>query len=322
MTSSLSRSPLSIFMKTPIFLCIAALSSFARAELTDEQKRVPLEADTTDPKLTKIVLLAGSVCSKPGGHEYFAGCAILASALKQTKGVWPVMAAEGWPKDEHIFDGARAIVVYADGGAKLPFLEPVRWAKVKSLVDKGAGLVMLHQAVDVPEDRAEEIQSWLGGVFKKDIGCRGHWDMSFDSFPKHAITRGVTPFSAPGDGWLYDLHFAAGAVPVITGQVPDKARTSADAKAHAGRAETIGWAFERANGGRSFAFTGADWHTNWKAEGQRRLVVNGILWSAKIEIPEGGAPVAFEPGDIAKNWDDKPKPAPKGTGAPAANEAK
>ncbi|MEO6742531.1 MAG: ThuA domain-containing protein [Chthoniobacteraceae bacterium] len=309
-------------MKIPALLCLAVLSSFVRAELTDEQKRVPLEVDTTDPKLTKIVLLAGSVSSKPGGHEYFAGCTILANALKQTTGVWPVMAADGWPKDEHIFDNARAIVVYADGGAKLPFLEAARWEKMRSLVAKGTGLVMLHQAVEGPEDRSEEIQSWLGGVFKKDIGCRGHWDMSFDSFPKHAITRGVAPFSAPGDGWLYNLHFAPNAVPVIVGQVPDKARTSADAKAHAGRAEVLGWACERANGGRSFAFTGADWHTNWKAEGQRRLVVNGILWSAKMEVPESGAPVAFEPGDIAKNWDNKPKVAPKAAVAPAEKAAK
>ena len=305
-------------MKLPLLLCLAALTPFARAELTDEQKRVPLEADTTDPKLAKIVILAGSVSSKPGGHEYFAGCTILANALKQTTGVWPVMAAEGWPKDERIFEGARAVVVYADGGAKLPFLDAARWEKMKSLVGKGVGFVMLHQAVDVPEDRADEIQSWLGGVFKKDIGCRGHWDMSFDTFPKHEITRGVAPFSAPGDGWLYNLHFAPNAVPVIAGQVPDKARTSADAKSHAGRAETIGWAFERPDGGRSFAFTGADWHTNWKAEGQRRLVVNGILWSAKVAIPEGGAPVAFAEEDIMKNWDNKPKGVPK----PAEKAAK
>jgi len=298
-------------MKIPILLCLAASASLTFAALTDEQRRVPLEADSTDPKLAKIVLLAGSVSSKPGGHEYFAGCTILTNMLKQTNGVWPVMAAEGWPKDERIFDNARAVVVYADGGAKLPFLDAARWEKMKSLVAKGTGFVMLHQAVDVPEDRADEIQSWLGGVFKKDIGCRGHWDMSFGTFPKHAITRGVTPFTAPGDGWLYNLHFAPGAVPLITGQVPDKARTSADAKAHTGRAETIGWAYERADGGRSFAFTGADWHTNWKVETQRKLVVNGILWSAKIEIPEGGAPVAFDPADITKNWDNKPKPAPK-----------
>jgi hypothetical protein len=169
---------------------------------------------------------------------------------------------------------------------------------------------MLHQAVDVPEDRADEIKAWLGGAWTKDIGCRGHWDMSFSDFPKHAVTRGVQPFSAPMDGWLYNLHFADGATPLVMGQVPDKSRSTADAKAHNGRAETIGWAFERANGGRSFAFTGGDLHRNWQVEGQRRLVTNGILWAAKVEVPEGGAPVAFEPADIAKNLDAKPAAAP------------
>jgi len=64
-----------------------------------------------------------------------------------------------------------------------------------------------------------------------DIGCRGHWDMDLkpvDKFP-HPVLRGVKPFTAKGDGWLYNLHFLPGAVPVIAGQVPDKARTSADA---------------------------------------------------------------------------------------------
>ena len=309
-------------MKPLLLSCLIGIVPLAHAELTDEQKRLPLEVDTKDAKLAKIVLLAGSVSSKPGGHEYFAGCVILANALKQTPGVWPVMAAEGWPKDEHIFDNARAIVVYTDGGAKLPFLDAARWEKMKSLVAKGTGLVMMHQAVEGPEDRSDEIQSWLGGVFKKDIGCRGHWDMSFDTFPKHAITRGVTPFTAPGDGWLYNLHFLPGAVPVIAGEVPDKARTSADAKAHSGRAETIGWTYERKDGGRSFSFTGADWHTNWRIEAQRKLVVNGILWSAKLEVPEGGAPVAFNPADISKNWDTKAKPAPKAAVPAATGDAK
>src|SRR5688572_26272090 len=39
---------------------LLALSTFACAALTEEQQRVPLEQNPTDPKLTKIVLLAGS----------------------------------------------------------------------------------------------------------------------------------------------------------------------------------------------------------------------------------------------------------------------
>lgn len=290
-------------------LALAALSLTAHAELTDQQKQVPLEVDAPDASMTKIVLLAGSVSNKTGQHEYFAGCSLLMKCLKQTPGVWPVMAAEGWPKNEAIFDGAKAVVVYADGGPKLPFLDEARWEKMRGLVNKGTGLVMLHQAVDVPENRADEIKSWLGGVFQKDIGCRGHWDMEFAEFPKHAVTRGVRKFAAPKDGWLFNLHFAPGAVPLLAGQVPDKARSSADAKANTGRAETIAWAYERPNGGRSFAFTGADWHANWIAEGQRRLVTNGILWSAKVDVPESGAPVAG--GDMNANLDAKPAPAAK-----------
>jgi hypothetical protein len=292
-----------------LFPFIAVFAAFtARAELTDEQKRLPLEVDAPKPGLAKIVLLAGSPSNKAGQHEYLAGCALLMDWLKQTPGTWPVLVADGWPANEAIFDGAKAIVVYADGGTKLPFLEPVRWARIKASVESGVGFVMLHQAVDVPEDRAGEIQQWLGAVWQKDIGCRGHWDMSFETFPKHAVTRGVGSFSAPLDGWLYNLHFARGAVPLVTGTVPDKSRSTSDAKANVGRAEVIGWAYERANGGRSFGFTGCDLHRNWSVENQRRLVVNGILWTARFEVPEAGAPAAMSHAALATNLDAKAKP--------------
>ena len=137
-------------MKTPTFLlALFALTLGAHAqakyELTEEQRKVPLEAAPSDPKLAKIVLIAGSVSNKAGQHEYFAGCAMMMDWLKQTPGVWPVLVADGWPKNEAILDGAKAVVVYADGGPKTPFLEPARWAKMKSLVDAGTGLVVMHQ---------------------------------------------------------------------------------------------------------------------------------------------------------------------------------
>lgn len=293
----------------PALLALAVTS--ASGALTEEQLRVPREAATPDPKLAKIILLAGSVSNKPGQHEYFAGCALMMQWLRAQPGVWPVLVAEGWPQDEHILDGARAVVVYADGGPKLPFLEPARWAKMRDLVGKGAGLVMLHQAVDVPEAQAEELKGWLGGAWTKDIGCRGHWDMEFAAFPKHPILNGVQPFAAPLDGWLYNLHFAEGTTPLVTGAVPDPSRTTPDAKAHAGRAEVMAWALERADGGRSFAFTGCDLHKNWQVESQRRLVANGILWAAKLPVPAEGAAVALAPGAIAANLDAKPAPAAK-----------
>src|SRR5688500_2087401 len=77
---------------------------------------VALEAEPTDSKLTRIVLVAGPTTAKLGEHEYFAGTVLLAEMLKQTPGVFPIVARDGWPKNPKIFEGAKAIFFYMDGG--------------------------------------------------------------------------------------------------------------------------------------------------------------------------------------------------------------
>jgi hypothetical protein len=298
-------------LRSALLLGIALLP--LRAADPHDQSGVPLEVDAPDAKLTKIVLLAGGPSSKPMAHEYFAGCALLMGWLKQQPGVWPVMARD-WPKQEAILEGAKCVVYFGDGGGKQPFIEPARWARLARLLDSGAGLVLLHQAMDFPQGPdGDKVQNWLGGVFRSDIGCRGHWDMELKPVGTHPVLRGVKPFAAPGDGWLYNLHFAKskGFAPLIVGQVPEKSRTSADAKQHAGRDEIIGWAHQRADGGRGFGFTGADLHKSWGYESQRKFVVNGILWSAGLEVPAEGANTKFAEADLNQNLDKKSAPAPK-----------
>lgn len=287
-------------------LSILASTSLLRAELTTEQLKIPLEADSPDKSKAKIILLAGSTSNKPGQHEYFAGCAMMMDWLRTVPGVWPVLVTDGWPKNEAIFDGAKCVVSYMDGNSKMAFLEPARWERMKKLAAAGTGLVVLHQGVDCPDDHAAEFQQWFGAVFQKDIGCRGHWDVKFESIPAHAINTGIAPFELPKDGWLYNLHFApSGVTPLLAATLPDTSRSTADAKAHMGRAETVAWAFERPGGGRSFGFTGCDLHKNWDVDAQRKLVVNGILWSAGLPIPEGGPKTTCTADDLAKNLDRK-----------------
>lgn len=271
-----------------------------------DQSRVPLEAEAPQPGLAKIVLLAGGPSSKAMAHEYFAGCALLMDWLKQQPGVWPVMA-RGWPADERVLAGAKCVVYFGDGGGKQPFAEPHRWATLAKLLDGGAGLVLLHQAMDFPAGPdGAKIKGWLGGVFHSDIGSRGHWDMEFKTIPAHEVTRGVKPFAAPADGWLYNLHFAEkGVVPLLVGAVPDKSRSTADSKKYPGRDEVIAWAYTRPDGGRGFGFTGADLHRSWSYASQRTLVLNGILWAARLPVPADGAQATFDPASLDLNLDDK-----------------
>ncbi|MBI3856151.1 MAG: hypothetical protein HY293_10730 [Planctomycetes bacterium] len=89
-----------------------------------DRSDVPLEVEPTDASAAKIVVIAGGFSKGKGEHEYFAGSALLTKLLKQTPGVAPVLAAEGWPKNERLLEGAKTIVFYMDGGGKQPILAP------------------------------------------------------------------------------------------------------------------------------------------------------------------------------------------------------
>ncbi len=248
-------------------------------------------ADPPAPR--KIVLVAGETAKVDvvGHHDYLAGCQCLEVLLRQTAGVETVRVNDGWPKDESVFDGAKSVVFYTDGGGKQAFLSsPQRIEKLQSLMDDGVGLVLIHQAVDVPDEHAQQVQSWLGGVYLKNKSSRGHWDSHHIDFPKHAISQGVTPWKIK-DGWLNGLQFVdkmQGITPLVwSSKEYEEGRAGIDG-------HIVAWGYERPQGGRSFGFTGLDAHSAWELPGMRQLVVNGVLWSAGVEIPATGAPCQIE----------------------------
>jgi type 1 glutamine amidotransferase len=282
----------------------------ARAADPYDQSKVPLEVEPPAGfHGKKIVLVAGRASHGPGEHEFFAGCAVLMNLLKQTDGVWPVMARDGWPKNEKIFDGAASLVFFMDGGAGHPVIKPGHMEAIQKHLDQGAGWVNLHYAVEYPKESGQRVLSWMGGYYETGYSINPHWDADVRSLPKHPITRGVRPF-AIRDEWYYNIRFPEdmkGVTPILTAIPPDNTRTTPAAKEHPGRPEHLAWAFERPDGGRGFGFTGAHFHRNWADENFRRVVVNAILWTAKVEIPEGGAKVDFDPADLNKNLDRKGK---------------
>ena len=69
--------------------------------------------------------------------------------------------------------------------------------------------------------------------------------------------------------------------------------------------EVVAWAVERGDGGRGFGFTGGHFHVNWGIPEFRRMIVNALLWTAKVEVPEGGARCEATPEELKQNLDDK-----------------
>ena len=251
-------------------------------------------------------------------------CASSPDWLRQTPNVWPVLVAEGWPKNEAILQNAKALVVYADGGIKLPFLAPQRWGEqVKSLVNHGASMVMLHQSVDIPAEHSDEVTVRGSAARSSRISAAaatGIMELPATS-PRTRPCAASPRLPHRFDGWLYNLHFAPGVTPMLRGAVR-KSRAPVPMRRLIPTARRrSAWAYQRPAGGRSFAFTGCDLHRNWSIEErQRRLVVNGILWSAGVEVPAEGAPAVLGKVPMNANLDTKPAktPAAEKPAAPVA----
>ncbi|MGD0093305.1 MAG: ThuA domain-containing protein [Planctomycetota bacterium] len=294
----------------PAVLALLALGAGTRAEEEVDpydQSKVPLEVEPTDPNAIKIVLVAGSKSHGPNDHEYFAGLALLANMLRQTPNVFPVMAREGWPKNEKIFEGAKSIAFFSDGRAGHPIVKPGRMDILQKYIDQGAGWVNIHYAVDYPPAVGDRILTWMGGYY--DVGCSVNpfWVADFKSIPEHPVTRGLKPFTAR-DEWYYNMRFCEGmkgVTPLLQAVPPDNTRGTADAKKYPGRAEIVAWAFERPNGGRSFGFTGGHSHKFFEEVNFRRIITNALLWTAKVEVPADGAKVDLDPKDLMRYLDDK-----------------
>ena len=62
--------------------------------------------------------------------------------------------------------------------------------------------------------------------------------------------------------------------------------------------EAVAWGIERADGGRGFGVVMPHFYKNWGHDDVRRFLLNGIVWTAKLEVPPEGVTTA--PPDLKK----------------------
>ncbi len=265
----------------------------------------------------RILLIAGRPSHPPGEHEFRAGCLLLQRALNGMAGVEASVASNGWPASLDAFADAAAVVIYADGGPGHPVLQGDRVHFLEGLARKGVGLGFMHYAVEVPKGQAGELmQDWVGGYYEHEYSCNPMWNPEFALFPEHPVSRGLQPFSIR-DEWYFNLRFREdmkGITPILVAAPPDAVRDGPyvyppgpypHIQAAKGRREVMMWVREREDGGRSFGFTGGHFHTNWGQPEFRKVVLNAMLWIARVPVPEGGAESTVSPEELRRNLDLK-----------------
>lgn len=261
----------------------------------------------------RVVLIAGRPSHPPGMHEYNAGCILLKRCLDDSGLVETRLFTNGWPKAPGSFERADAVFLYMDGGKRHDALRDENLQQLRVLMNAGVGFGCAHFAVETPKEHGRDWLEWLGAYYEVGYSINPIWEAKIETLPRHAISRGVEPFVAR-DEWYFNMRFndAGGRLtPILVAKPSRQTReTSYGPYPHivqaAGRDETLMWAYERTNGGRSFGFTGGHFHENWGNENFRKLVLNAIVWSAKADVPASGVQSQVSAAELKENLDPKP----------------
>jgi type 1 glutamine amidotransferase len=261
LASFLAPSPQSL---APILLCLLLASA----------------ADAKTPGKRLLLLGQGPDGHPPQSHEYLAGLKILAACLRDTPEleVSLVRADEPWTEGPKLLREADGVVIFLAQGAHWVQADPRRLDALTALAARGGGLTALHWGIGTKDAREVEAFVRLLG------GCHGGPDRRYKVLettasparPPHPIASGIEPFRVR-DEFYYQLKFVPPA-----GSIRPVLQASID-----GQQETVSWAWERPDGGRSFGFSGLHFHENWRLSEYRRLVVQGVLWTMKLPIPAG-----------------------------------
>jgi hypothetical protein len=277
---------------------------------------------TADAAEKKIVLVAGKLSHGPGEHEFRAGCLLLKSCLDKVPGVSAVVYSNGWPNVDTAFDGADAIMLFMDGGGGHPAIKGDHLKVLGDLMKKGVGLGCYHYGVEVPKDKGgPEFLDWIGGYYEDRWSTNPHWEADIKSLPKHPITRGVHPFKV-NDEWYFNIRFRPemkGVTPILVAKPSDETRQGKTASprgpyphivAASGREETLAWAVERPMAGADSVSPARTFTKISATTISARLVLNSLLWLAKMEVPENGVQSSVTADELKQNLDPKPTRRP------------
>ncbi len=290
---------------TRIALGIAAISGCVLAVHAQNTPRPP------DPNARTIVFVAGPKDhGAPGRHEYMKDLTVLKYCIDHASNVKGVATRiyNGKVPAINMLRNPAAIVLDSSGDrtpeeshALFPqndttdqkTYDPYTTERLKQfdqLMKSGTGLAIFHYTTHVVNETAKNyFLDWLGGYYKTGYSkvVMDTWTTTLAA-PGHPILKGVQPISYQEE--------------IFTNEVlPEDPRRTIllTGKSSTGVSSVLSWAVQRTGGGRGFVMAGVDMHKNLLVESNRRLLVNGILWAAGVEVPDGGVQCEI-PEDVMK----------------------
>jgi len=262
-------------------------------------------AEASSQPANKIVLIGGQPRASytPGSHDFPKSIKFLDTLLQQTPelvgqhGLTVQSHPYGWPTPEEL-EGAATLVLNFSGIERHPLLDPANRSVVAKLMDRGVGLVALHQTFTVPEgDTSVPLLQWLGGV---RYGIANRTTMPAKilvTSDRHAVARGLETFIHRDEYYptIEFNHSTGKLTPIWSADLPIHYVRGKPVVGTEAQRYTVAWAYEREKRGRSVAFSGAHFLEDMDNPQMRRLLLNSILWTAGKDVPAGGVVTAAHP---------------------------
>ena len=102
--------------------------------------------------------------------------------------------------------------------------------------------------------------------------------------PGHPVSRGWREFTLHDEPYTNNYFGPAGNQPapnvtaLATSMLPPESP----------RREIVAWCVDRKDGGRGMGVVMPHFYRSWKVDDLRKCIMNGIVWTAKIDVPADG----------------------------------
>ncbi len=268
---------------------------------------------------TRIVVLVGPSNHPPGTHEVAAGARVIEYCLEHAENVkgFQVDIITEWPDDAISFKDVSAIVFSGD---RFPPAELAGGEKVMrdltAMMARGCGLMCYHYATglnaqQVPPDGNHPLLHWMGGYFA--TRCLHHQSIArvyqqatiVPTDHSHPVLSGWKSFTIHDEPYIRNYFgkngLASGVTPLATSMLPPETPQE----------EIVAWSVARPDGGRGVGVVMPHFFRNWQNNDLRKLILNGIVWSAKREVPAEGVVTSLPKLESFQPQSVDPLPRPK-----------
>lgn len=255
----------------------------------------PMNLPKSNP--AEVFIIVGPDHHAPETHEAASGGRLLKHLLENSSSGPKLKATvfEEWPKSQIELNKASTIVFLGDLFPPSQF--PRKSSVMESLgrlMDKGVGIVCIHYATgihpnDLPKEGEHPLLKWMGGYFANP-GTPGHSSIA-KIFPEatispknttHPINRGWKEFVIHDEPYINNYFGKGGpgkgVTLLATSMLPPESP----------KEETVAWSIQRPDSGRGFGVVMPHFYNNWLNPNLRKLILNGIVWTAKEQIPKNG----------------------------------